>query len=94
MALTTGILLVFTGMMIPRDIFPPIIQGFGDILPITNGISVIRSAFSGTTLSDVYLILLREAFIGVGYLVLGLIGFTLFERIAKQTGALEKEVYG
>ena len=94
MALTTGILLVFTGMMIPRDIFPTIIQGFGDILPVTNGLSVIRSAFSGTMLSDVYLTLIREALVGLGYLAAGFIGFTLFERMAKQTGALEKEVYG
>ena len=94
MALTTGILLVFTGMMIPRDIFPPVIQGFGEILPVTNGISIIRSAFSGAMLSDVYLTLLREALVGLGYLIVGFIGFTLFEGVAKHTGALEKEAYG
>ena len=94
MALTTGILLVFTGMMIPVDIFPAGLQGFANILPVTNGLSAIRDAFGGAVFADVYINILREALIGLAYLTLGFIGFSLFEQVAKRTGALEKEAFG
>ncbi|OGO07016.1 MAG: hypothetical protein A2Z76_04170 [Chloroflexi bacterium RBG_13_56_8b] len=94
MSLTTGILLVFTGMMIPVEIFPPAIQELAKLLPVTNGLSAIRAAFTGAVFSDVSLVILREALTGLVYLTIGFIGFTLFERVAKRTGALEKEAFG
>jgi hypothetical protein len=89
-----GILLIFTGMMIPLEIFPPFFQGFANILPVTNGLAAIRDAFNGAIFSDVYLIIVREALVGLAYLTLGFIGFTVFERVAKRTGVLEQEAFG
>lgn len=91
MVVSTGILFVFTGMIIPVDIFPPVIQGFANILPITNGLAAIRSAFTGTELAELYPFIIREAVIGVIYLVIGFGFFILFERVVKRTGTLERD---
>lgn len=94
MSLSSGILFVFSGMIIPLGIFPPVIQGFSNILPVTNGLSAIRAAFTGAGFTDVYPFILRETIVGLVYLAIGFIGFYLFEGVAKLTGALEKESYG
>jgi ABC-2 type transport system permease protein len=91
MALTVGIILVLTGIIIPITVFPPVVQEFSRILPLTNGLSVIRATFAGAPLAEVYLTILREALTALVYFTIGFIGFTLFERVAKRIGTLEAE---
>jgi ABC-2 type transport system permease protein len=91
MSISTGILFVFTGIIIPVDIFPPVIRGFARILPVTNALSAIRSSFTGTALSEIYPAILREAIIGLVFLTLGFLGFIFFENLAKRNGTLERD---
>jgi ABC-2 type transport system permease protein len=91
MSLTVGILFVFTGMIIPLDVFPPAVQEFAHFLPMTSGLAAMRSAFSGAPFSGVYTDILLEALVGLVYLAIGFVCFVLFERVAKRTGALMRE---
>ncbi len=91
MVVSTGILFIFTGMIIPVESFPPALQGFAGVLPITNALSAIRSAISGTASSAIYISILREAIVGIVYLTIGFLGFVFFEKVAKRNGTLERD---
>jgi ABC-2 type transport system permease protein len=91
--LILGILLVFTGVIIPVSVFPPVIQEFCRILPMTNGLSAIRSAFVGAAFAEIYLIVLREALTGLVYFTVAFIGFRLFESLVRRMGILEVETF-
>jgi ABC-type polysaccharide/polyol phosphate export permease len=91
MTVSLGVLFVFTGMLIPVDIFPSGVRWFPNILPITNGLAAIRSSFTGSTLGDLYPYILREAIIGLVYLLIGFLGFIFFERVVKRTGTLDRD---
>jgi ABC-2 type transport system permease protein len=91
MMIITGVLFIFTSMIIPLDTFPPAVQGFGKILPITNALAAVRSAFAGGPAREIYMNILREGVIGIAYLSLGFIGFITFEKIAKRLGTLDIE---
>jgi ABC-2 type transport system permease protein len=91
MLIITGILFIFTGMIIPLETFPPVLQGFGHVLPITNALEAIRSAIAGGAAGAIYTNILQEAVIGVIYLALGFTGFVTFEKIAKRRGTLDIE---
>jgi ABC-type polysaccharide/polyol phosphate export permease len=91
--LILGILLVFTGVIIPIGVFPPALQEFCRILPMTNGLSAIRFAFAGATTYEVSLLILREALTGLVYLAIAFIGFRLFEYLARRMGTLEMETF-
>jgi ABC-type polysaccharide/polyol phosphate export permease len=49
MSLTTGLLFVFTGMIIPLNVFPRAVQDFAHILPMTSGVAAMREAFTGVS---------------------------------------------
>lgn len=91
MALAVGILFAFTGMIIPIDVYPAAVQEFARLLPVTNGLEVIRASFTGVPLADMYFCILREAITGLAYLSIGFIGFVAFEKVVKRTGTLEIE---
>jgi ABC-2 type transport system permease protein len=91
MVIATGILTVFTGIIIPVDIFPPVIRGFAAILPITNGLDAVRSAIAGSTAAEIYFNILQEAIVCIVYLATGFMGFIFFEKLAKRNGTLERD---
>lgn len=91
MSITLGTLFALTGVIIPIAVFPPAVQEFSRILPLTNGLSVVRATFVGAPFAEVYLTILREALTGLVYFTIGYTGFVVFERVAKRTGALEME---
>ena len=91
MVVATGILFIFTGMIIPIETFPPALQGFAGILPITNALSAIRAAIIGAPSSGIYASILREAIVGIVYLAIGYLGFVFFEKLAKRNGTLERD---
>lgn len=89
--LGSGIILIFTGMIIPITAFPDAIQGFCRILPATNGLFAMRDAFSGAALSSVSWDIIRELITGLVYYIIGFGAFIFFERRVKQTGTLERD---
>ena len=87
----TGMILIFSGVIIPLSVFPEAIQETAKLLPITNGLISIRSTFLGAPLAETSGYIIREALTGLVYLVLGYVGFTLFETVARKKGSLEQE---
>ena len=88
-----GMILVFSGVIIPLNVFPVPIQEFARLLPITNGLVSIRSTFTGAPLAENSGYLIREGLTGLTYLALGYLGFGLFEKVARRNGALEQESF-
>jgi ABC-type polysaccharide/polyol phosphate export permease len=91
LAFSLGITFPLTGMIIPLDTFPVALQEIAKILPITNGLTAIRSAFDGAPFSIIYFDIIREALTGIVYFSIGYFCFVLFERIVKRSGKLEME---
>jgi ABC-2 type transport system permease protein len=94
MVLATGILTIFNGTIIPVASLPHALQGFSQILPITNGLAAIRSAIIGGPASEIYLNILREGIVGAVYLAIGYIGFIGFEKFAIKRGTLDRDTIG
>ena len=88
-----GMILIFSGVIIPLNVFPVPIQEFARLLPITNGLVSIRSTFIGDPLAENSGYLIREGLTGLAYLGLGYLGFGLFEKVARQKGTLEQESF-
>ncbi len=86
---STAVLLICTGAIIPIDFFPDWFQVFPPFIPITNGLIAIRETIDGASLNSTYVYLLRELLLLAGYLSIGYIGFLFIEKRAKQTGSLE-----
>jgi ABC-2 type transport system permease protein len=86
-----GLILIFSGVIIPLNVFPVPVQEWAKLLPVTNGMVSLQSTFSGSPLADTAAPLLREAITGLVYLVIGYFGFSLFEIAAKKRGTLEQE---
>ncbi len=89
---STGVLLIFTGMIIPLNVFPTIIQEIGKLLPVTNGLIAMRSTFNGASLGDVTGDIVRELVTGIVYFVIAYFAFLYFERQVKRTGTLERDI--
>lgn len=92
-AVLVGMILVFSGVIIPLTVFPAVIQEFAKLLPVTNGLVGIRNSFIGIPISESSGYILREGLTGLVYFIIGYAGFVLFERIAKQRGVLELETF-
>ena len=84
---------VLTGIVIPLSLYPAAIAEFARLLPVTNGYMAVKAALTGTDFSSVAVPLMREATNALAYLIIGYIGFTVFERLAKRMGTLELEAY-
>jgi ABC-type polysaccharide/polyol phosphate export permease len=89
--LANGILLIFSGMIIPVTAFPGFIQEFARVLPVTNGLFAMRDTFIGAPLSSVYGNLIREFVTGIAYYIIAFAAFGFFERMVKRTGTLERD---
>ncbi len=88
-----GIMLVFSGVIIPLEIFPVAIREIAMLLPITNGLVTMRSTFIGAPLSETSGFILREGLTGLVYFVTGYISFVVFEYTARLSGTLEQETF-
>jgi ABC-type polysaccharide/polyol phosphate export permease len=89
--LGNGIILIFTGMIIPIASFPDTIQAFCRILPATNGLFAMRDAFNGASLSSVSGDIVRELITGLVYYAVAYVAFIYFEHRVKYTGTLERD---
>lgn len=86
-----GVVLMFTGMVIPITVYPQFVQGISKILPVTNGLFAMRATFAGAPLAEVSGDILREVITGLVYYVIAFIGFLYFERVVKHTGSLDRD---
>jgi ABC-2 type transport system permease protein len=91
LAIALGVILILTGVVMPLTIFPTWVQELGKLIPITNGLITIRSAFAGEAFSAGSFDLLREAVTGLVYFMVGYFGFVLFEGVAKRGGIMDAE---
>ena len=83
-----GGLLGLTGVIIPVDRLPTVLEGLANVLPITHGLQALRGAFAGALVAQVSSDLLLELAVAAGYAVVGLVVFTLMDRAARRRGIL------
>ena len=84
-----GILLIFCGVNIPLDKLPGWMAAVSPWLPLTHGIEAARRLADGATLGGVAGLLGREAAVGVGYVVIGVVLLTYFEWESRRKATLE-----
>ena len=83
-----GGLLGLTGVIIPVDRLPTVLEGLAQGLPITHGLQALRGAFAGESVAQVSSDLLLELAVAAAYAVVGLAVFTLMDRAARRRGIL------
>ncbi|MDE2844027.1 MAG: ABC transporter permease [Chloroflexota bacterium] len=88
----SGLLIVFTGVVIPVDEMPLFLPYFGDVLPLTHGVAAFREAFVGADLASVGTDLAWEAAVGICYGLAGYLLFLIIEADAKRRGAYETSI--
>lgn len=84
-----GFLLVFCGVNIPIDRLPDWMASVAPWLPMTHGIEAARRLADGAALGDVGGLMLKEASIGAGYVVIGLVMLFWFEWESRRRATLE-----
>ncbi len=87
-SLALGGLLGLTGVVIPVDRLPNVLEGVAQGLPITHGLNALRGAVTGASVADVSTDLLLELAVAAGYALVGLAVFTLMDRAARRRGIL------
>ncbi len=88
LSLAQGALLGLTGVIIPLDRLPTVLEWIGNALPITHGLDALRGAFVGDSIAEVSSDLLLELVVAAGYAVVGLTVFILVDRAARRRGVL------
>ena len=88
-AAASGLLIVFTGVVIPTENLPFSLAAVGDVLPLTHGVAAFREAFLGADPMSQWQDLLWEAVVGMTYGVVGYLLFRFIEVDAKRRGAYE-----
>ena len=91
-AAASGLLIVFTGVVVPVNELPFFLRYVGDGLPLTHGVAAFREAFHGADLVSVGGQLLWELAVGVCYGLLGYLCFRFVEVDAKRRGAYETSI--
>ena len=91
-AAASGLLIVFTGVVIPVSDLPFHLNYLGNVLPLTHGVAAFREAFDGAGPLTVGGHLFWELAVGICY---GLFGFLLFRFVevdARRRGAYETSI--
>lgn len=85
-----GLIQIFCGINFPVDLLPNFLQKLAHILPITNGLLVLRQVIDGKDFSDVSNYLLYEYLIGAVLLFIGIVLIKVMEKLALKNGSLLK----
>ena len=85
----SGLLIVFTGVVIPTENLPFFLGTVGDVLPLTHGVAVFREAFLGSDVMSQGKDLVWELAVGAAYGVGGYLLYRFIEADAKRRGAYE-----
>jgi ABC-type polysaccharide/polyol phosphate export permease len=89
--LLQGLVIAFTGAVIPLTLLPEPAVTLSQALPMTAGLVAFRAAFAGAPLDAVADSVVREAALGLVYALLAGLIFASVERQAKRRGALDWE---
>lgn len=89
MTLSSGLLLVCSGVVIPSDRLPAAVEWSANALPLTHGLRGFRAAIDGASISAVASDVGWELVVGVGYLAVGAVVFGWICERSRTTGALE-----
>jgi ABC-2 type transport system permease protein len=84
-----GFLLVFCGANVPVDLLPDWMAAVSPWIPLTHGIEAARQLADGAALGDVGGLLLKEAGVGAGFLVVGMLMLAYFEWESRRRATLE-----
>ena len=91
-ATAAGLLVLFTGVVVPLDELPFFLGYLGHVLPLTHGVAAFREAFDGATPATVRGHLLWELAVGICYGLLGYLFFRFVEADARRRGAYETSI--
>ena len=91
-AAASGLLIVFTGVVVPVGELPYFLKHLGNVLPLTHGVEAFRQSFVGADLAFVGVHLLWELAIGICYGLFGYLFFRLVEIDARRRGAYETSI--
>ena len=85
-----GIVLIFSGVVIPTSSLPPVLSWVSQVIPVTHGLAAARASFAGAGLAEVGGLILTELLIGITYALVGAVLFRVVEAQAKRLGNLEQ----
>lgn len=88
----SGLLILFTGVVVPVDELPFHLNYLGNFLPLTHGVAAFREAFLGAAPSAVGNHLLWELAVGICYGLLGYLFFRFVEADTRRRGAYETSI--
>jgi ABC-2 type transport system permease protein len=83
------LLLLFSGANVPLESLPAVMRTISNYLPLTRGITSVRTIIDGSNLAQVLPSLVNEFALGGIYILLGYVMFRWFETQAKRRGTLE-----
>ena len=86
-----GIIIGLTGVVVPVSSLPSFFEGIAQILPISHGLVALRDSLAGAGFSDVSGDLIAEALVGLGYALVGYVGFIYAEQELKRRGIMEQQ---
>ena len=81
------ILLLLTGVIIPRNSLPLGARLITDVLPISHGLDGLRLAYAGGSFAEIQYDLAAEAGVGLVYAVAGYVVFRMIETYARRSGS-------
>jgi ABC-2 type transport system permease protein len=84
-----GVLLIFCGVNVPLDRLPDWMSSVSPWLPLTHGIAAARQLADGATFSSVSGAVVREAGVGLVYVVIGMLMLSYFEWESRRRATLE-----
>ena len=86
-----GIIVGLTGVVVPVSDLPLVFEGIAHALPITHGLVAFRDSLAGAGFGDVIGNLVLEAVVGLGYALVGYVGFLFVERELKLRGTMDQQ---
>lgn len=89
MNLSYLMLLAFTGVNVPVEFWPGPVQVVAQLLPLTHGLSAIRTVIDRGSWGDVAVQLSLEAAVGLGWFLIAAIGFQRVVRIGRADGSID-----
>ena len=91
-SITPAAFTLLTGVIIPTESLPAVLEGLSRIVPMTHGLVAMRAAFAGEAASAVGMQLVWELVVGAVYAVGGYALFRACEVYGRRTGAMETGV--
>jgi ABC-2 type transport system permease protein len=89
MNLSYLVLLAFAGVNVPVDYWPAPVEAAAQLLPLTHGLTAIRTLLDAGPVTDVLTQLALEAVVGAGWLAVAAFGFARVVRVGRARGTLE-----